>query len=134
MARCVGKQGNNETLMARGLASDAQALAALGAPGVEHGTAAAGLHADEKTVRASALDLGRLVGALHGWPVTVVAIKAGLGEEGFRTQRGLWLLGAGPLGKWLSLRLPWLRSWLLACRAAGSFFAARQTSLNPGNP
>jgi len=81
MGQSVGKQGNNGALKARRLVSDAQALAALGAPGVQHGTAAARLHAHKETVRASALDLGRLVGALHGWPVTVVAIKAGLEKE-----------------------------------------------------
>ena len=43
-----------------------QALAALGAARSDDGTAAAGLHADEKTVRAGAACLGRLVGALHG--------------------------------------------------------------------
>ena len=43
-----------------------QALAALGAARSDDGTAATGLHADEKTVRAGAACLGRLVGALHG--------------------------------------------------------------------
>ena len=45
--------------------SDCQALAALGAASVDHGTAAAALHADEKTVRACAADFGSLVGAFH---------------------------------------------------------------------
>lgn len=43
-----------------------QALAALGTACVDHGTAATGLHADEKTVRAGAAGLRGLVGALHG--------------------------------------------------------------------
>jgi len=42
-----------------------QALTPFGAPGVEHGAPAARLHADEKSVRACAANLGRLVGAFH---------------------------------------------------------------------
>ena len=42
-----------------------QALAAFGPPGVEHGAAAACLHAHEKSVRAGASNLGGLVGAFH---------------------------------------------------------------------
>ena len=48
------------------MALDGQALAALGAACVDHGAAAAGLHADEETVGARAADFGRLVSAFHG--------------------------------------------------------------------
>lgn len=44
--------------------SDGQALAAFGAAGVDHGTAAAGLHANQEAVGAGAFDLGGLVSAL----------------------------------------------------------------------
>jgi hypothetical protein len=50
-----------------GPASDCQALAALGTARVDDGTAAAGLHAHEKPVGTGAANLGRLVGALHGF-------------------------------------------------------------------
>lgn len=46
--------------------SDRQALAAFGAAGVDHRATTACFHANEKTVGAGALDLGRLVGAFHG--------------------------------------------------------------------
>ena len=45
--------------------SDSQALAALGATRIDDGTPAARLHAHEKAVRASATDLGSLVGTFH---------------------------------------------------------------------
>lgn len=48
-------------------ASDGQALAALGASGIDDSAAAAGLHAHEKPVRACSARLGGLVGALHGF-------------------------------------------------------------------
>ena len=64
--------------MAQRQRSDAQALAAFGPAGVEHSPATAGLHAHEEAVRTGAADLGRLVGALHGRPVSVVAAVAGL--------------------------------------------------------
>ena len=40
-------------------------LAALGAAGVDHGTAPAGFHADEEAVGAGATGLGRLVSTFH---------------------------------------------------------------------
>ena len=86
--------------MARRLCSDAQALAALGAPRVEHGAAAAGLHAHEETVRAGAADFGRLVGALHGRPVSVVAEVAGLGMGRFKPGMPAWILPAWLLAVW----------------------------------
>ena len=46
-------------------ASDGQALAALGAACVDHGAAAAGLHADQEAVGAGAANFGGLVGAFH---------------------------------------------------------------------
>jgi len=45
--------------------SESQTLAALGAASVDHGTAATGLHADEKAVGAGAADFGWLVSAFH---------------------------------------------------------------------
>jgi hypothetical protein len=45
--------------------SDSQALAALGTTSVDHGTAATGFHANQKTVSAGAFDLGGLVSAFH---------------------------------------------------------------------
>ena len=42
-----------------------QTLAALGATSVDHSTAAAGFHANQKAVRAGAFDLGGLVSAFH---------------------------------------------------------------------
>jgi hypothetical protein len=45
--------------------SDSQALAALGAARIDHGTAAAGFHANQKTVGTGATCLGGLVGAFH---------------------------------------------------------------------
>jgi hypothetical protein len=45
--------------------SDSQTLAALGTASVDDGTAAAGFHANEKTVGAGAFDLGGLVSAFH---------------------------------------------------------------------
>jgi hypothetical protein len=44
---------------------DSQALAALGTARVDHSAAAAGLHADQKTVGTGAADFGRLVCAFH---------------------------------------------------------------------
>ena len=87
--------------MALCLRSDAQALAALGAARVEHGAAAAGLHAHEETVRAGAADFGRLVGALHGRPVSVVAEVAGLGVGGFKPGLPASFLPAWRLPAWL---------------------------------
>jgi hypothetical protein len=49
----------------RWLNLDSQALAALGAACVDHSTATAGLHANEKAVGAGAFDLGGLVSAFH---------------------------------------------------------------------
>jgi hypothetical protein len=48
------------------IALDGQALAALGATGVQDSTTTAGLHADEEAVGTGALDFGRLVSAFHG--------------------------------------------------------------------
>ena len=45
--------------------SDSQALAALGAAGVQHLAAALGLHAHQKAMGAGATGLGGLVGTLH---------------------------------------------------------------------
>ncbi len=45
--------------------SDSQALAALGATGIDHSTATTGLHANQKTVGAGAANLGGLVSAFH---------------------------------------------------------------------
>src|SRR3954468_4210847 len=50
---------------ARCVESDGEALAALGAAGVDHATAATALHANEEAVRTGATDFGRLIGALH---------------------------------------------------------------------
>jgi len=47
-------------------ASDAQALAALGATGSDDSATATGLHADKKAVGALATDHGGLIGAFHG--------------------------------------------------------------------
>src|SRR5690606_1070303 len=44
---------------------DSQALAALGAAGIDNGTAAGGLHADTETMGALAAGYGRLVSTLH---------------------------------------------------------------------
>ena len=88
--------------MAQCLCSDAQAFAALGAPRVEHGAAAAGLHAHEETVRTGAADLGRLVGALHGRPVSVVAEVAGLGLGRFKPGMLAWILLVWPRTIWVS--------------------------------
>ena len=44
---------------------DGQPLAAFGTARVDHGTAAAGLHAHKKPVRACAANLGRLVSTFH---------------------------------------------------------------------
>src|SRR4029079_11362356 len=68
--------------------SDGQALAALGAPGVDDGAATARLHADEKAVGARAADLGGLVGAFHvGFlePACVEGKKALTAEYGARS-------------------------------------------------
>ena len=46
--------------------SDRQALAPLGAAGIDDGTATTRLHADKEPVRACAADFGGLVGAFHG--------------------------------------------------------------------
>jgi hypothetical protein len=43
-----------------------QALATLGATGIDDSTATTGLHANEETMRAGTTGLGRLVGTLHG--------------------------------------------------------------------
>jgi hypothetical protein len=45
--------------------SDGQALAALGATRVDHGTTASRLHSHEEAVGAGAADFGGLVGAFH---------------------------------------------------------------------
>jgi hypothetical protein len=45
--------------------SDSQALAALGAAGIDHSTAAAGFHANQEAVSAGAANLGGLVSAFH---------------------------------------------------------------------
>jgi hypothetical protein len=47
------------------LALDGQALAALGAASVDHGTATLGLHANQETVGTGAADFGRLVSTFH---------------------------------------------------------------------
>lgn len=44
---------------------DSQTLATLGAACVDHGTATAGLHADQEAMGAGATDFGRLVSAFH---------------------------------------------------------------------
>ena len=46
--------------------SDGQALAALGAARIDHGTATSGLHANEETMGAFAPNYGRLICAFHG--------------------------------------------------------------------
>lgn len=48
------------------IASDGQALTALGATGIDDGTAPTGLHAYEKAVGAGTAGLGSLIGAFHG--------------------------------------------------------------------
>ena len=50
---------------AESLNLDGQTLAAFGAASVDHGAAAAGAHAGQKAVGASAFDFGRLVSAFH---------------------------------------------------------------------
>jgi hypothetical protein len=45
--------------------SDAETAAALGTAGTDHGTTAAGTHANEETVGALAANDGRLIGAFH---------------------------------------------------------------------
>ena len=45
--------------------SDCQTLAALGAAGIDHSTAAAGFHANQEAVSAGAANLGGLVSAFH---------------------------------------------------------------------
>ena len=50
---------------ARGQRLDSQALAALGAACVDHGTATTGFHADQKTVGTGTADFGRLVSTFH---------------------------------------------------------------------
>jgi hypothetical protein len=45
--------------------SDSQTLATLGTAGVDHGAAAASLHANQEAVRACATNLGWLVSAFH---------------------------------------------------------------------
>ena len=44
---------------------DSQALAAFGAASIDHGTAAASLHANQEAVGTGATDFGRLVSAFH---------------------------------------------------------------------
>ena len=46
-------------------ASDCQALATLGATGVDHGAAATRFHADQKAMGTGAADFGGLVSAFH---------------------------------------------------------------------
>jgi len=58
--------GPHVSLATGRLGSKAQALAALGAPGVDDGAATAGLHANQEAVGAGAADFGGLVGAFHG--------------------------------------------------------------------
>ena len=127
MDRRVNNEGNSRARGRPVQASDAQALAALGAPGVEHGTAAARLHPDEETMRAGALDLGGLVGALHGWPVTVVAKEAGLEKGGFGARDGQ--RATGPAGH------PWvLQESLDRVPARTSRPLRLGCNVNPGNP
>jgi hypothetical protein len=45
--------------------SGSQTLAAFGAAGINHSATTSGLHANEKTMRACAANLGGLVSALH---------------------------------------------------------------------
>jgi hypothetical protein len=45
--------------------SDCQTLAAFGATRVDHSTATASFHANQKTVSAGAFDLGGLISAFH---------------------------------------------------------------------
>src|SRR5438552_3715122 len=63
-------------------ASDGQALAALGAAGVDDGAAPAGLHTNEKTMGAGAANFGGLVGAFHGcrWLARLAGVPLGLGK------------------------------------------------------
>jgi len=73
LRRCWSGQKNwrrKLALAARRLAtaelpSDSQALAALGAACVDDGTAATGLHTDQKAVGTGAADFGSLVSAFH---------------------------------------------------------------------
>ena len=64
-------------------ASDGQALAALGAAGVDHGTAATGLHADQEPMGAGAANFGGLVSAFHDLSVQLIVFP----EEPGSTRR-----------------------------------------------
>ena len=55
----------NQLRLSREAVLDGQTLATLGATSVDHSTAAAGFHANQKTVSAGAFDLGGLVSAFH---------------------------------------------------------------------
>ena len=59
-----GRSGRSAS-RARRTRLDGQALAALGAASVDHGTAATGFHANEKTVCTGAANFGGLVSAFH---------------------------------------------------------------------
>ena len=65
-------------------ASDRETLAPLGAAGGDHGAATAGLHADEKPVRARAFDFRRLVSAFgcHCSSLAVAATRCGCESAG----------------------------------------------------
>jgi hypothetical protein len=62
---------------------NSQTLAAFGATCIDHGTAAAGLHANEETVGARAANFRRLVSAFH------VKFLLGSVEPARRTQQAL---------------------------------------------
>ena len=74
--------------------SDSQTLAAFGATCVDHGTATAGLHADQKTVGTGAAGFGRLVSAFHD---NSLALRIrGLDTRPHALRQGDCLFGAKP--------------------------------------
>src|SRR5690606_19594464 len=81
-------------------ALDGQALAALGAAGVQHGTAATGFHAHAKAVGTLAAGNGRLVGAFHGRS-TKRTTSEGTCPTGSRPGRApaLFAAGGGPAAR-----------------------------------
>jgi len=85
--------------------SDGQTLAAFGAARIDHGTAATGFHANEKTMSAGAANLGGLVSAFHfGNPkgLDVIIAKSKLTAMTLLSiptssgNRGLWQIFSTP--------------------------------------
>lgn len=73
--------------------SDRQALAPFGAPRLDHRAAAAALHANQKAVRACAVNLGGLIGAFHlGWSSAASNIARDRDEE-YVTNCAAWRSG-----------------------------------------